>query len=55
MQQTDVRAQDAERYLLALEAINYSIYDWNIETGAVDHPPLRTDVRRLWAEAGARR
>ena len=46
----DVQALDAERYLLALAAINLSVYDWNIETGAVDHPPLGRDVRRLWAE-----
>jgi signal transduction histidine kinase/FixJ family two-component response regulator len=39
---------DVQRYLLALEAINYGIYDWNIETGAVDHPALRTDVRHEW-------
>jgi signal transduction histidine kinase/DNA-binding response OmpR family regulator len=46
----DVQAQDAERYMLALAAINLSVYDWNIETGAVTHPPLGREVRRLWAE-----
>jgi signal transduction histidine kinase/DNA-binding response OmpR family regulator len=45
-----VAAQDAERYLLALAAINLSVYDWNIETGAVDHPPLGHAIRRRWAE-----
>src|ERR1700725_11747 len=47
---TGVAAQDAERYLLALAAINLSVYDWNIETGAVDHPPLGHAIRRRWAE-----
>jgi signal transduction histidine kinase/CheY-like chemotaxis protein/HPt (histidine-containing phosphotransfer) domain-containing protein len=45
-----VEAQDAERYLLALAAINLSVYDWNIETGVVDHPPLGREMRRQWAE-----
>ena len=45
-----VAAQDAERYLLALAAINLSVYDWNIETDVVDHPPLGREFRRRWAE-----
>ncbi len=45
-----VKADDAERYMLALAAINLSVYDWNVETGAVTHPPLGREVRRLWAE-----
>lgn len=45
-----VLAQDAERYLLALVAINLSVYDWNVETGAVEHPPVGAEVHRLWAE-----
>jgi signal transduction histidine kinase/CheY-like chemotaxis protein len=45
-----VPAQDAERYLLALAAINLSVYDWNIETGIVDYPPLGREIRRRWAE-----
>ena len=31
-------------------AINLSVYDWNIETGAIDRPPLGLEVRRLCAE-----
>ncbi len=45
-----VDPQDAERYLLALAAINLSVYDWNIETGTIEHPPLGREVRRRWAE-----
>jgi signal transduction histidine kinase/CheY-like chemotaxis protein/HPt (histidine-containing phosphotransfer) domain-containing protein len=44
-----VGEDDAERYLLALAAINLSVYDWNIETGTIEHPPLGQDVRRHWA------
>jgi signal transduction histidine kinase len=47
---TGVPAEDAERYLLALAAINLSVYDWNIETGAVTHPPLGSEIRQRWAE-----
>jgi signal transduction histidine kinase/CheY-like chemotaxis protein/HPt (histidine-containing phosphotransfer) domain-containing protein len=46
----DVPARDAERYLLALAALNLSVYDWNIETGAVEHPPVGREALRLWAE-----
>jgi signal transduction histidine kinase/DNA-binding response OmpR family regulator len=45
-----VRPEDAERYLLALAAINLSVYDWNIDTGVIDHPPLGREIRRRWAE-----
>jgi len=47
---TGVPAEDAERYLLALAAIDLSVYDWNIETGAVNHPPLGREIRQRWAE-----
>jgi signal transduction histidine kinase/DNA-binding response OmpR family regulator len=43
-------AEDVERYILALAAINLSVYDWNIETGVIDRPPLGRQVRHLWAE-----
>jgi signal transduction histidine kinase/HPt (histidine-containing phosphotransfer) domain-containing protein/ActR/RegA family two-component response regulator len=45
-----VPAEDAERYLLALAAINLSVYDWNIETGRIEHPLLGQEVRRRWVE-----
>jgi signal transduction histidine kinase/DNA-binding response OmpR family regulator len=46
----NVPAEDVERYVLALAAINLSVYDWNIETGVVDRPPLGREVRQLWAD-----
>ena len=46
-----VPAEDVERYVLALAAINLSIYDWNIETGVIDRPPLGREVQQLWADA----
>ena len=45
-----VEPEDAERYLLALAAINLSVYDWDIETGTIEHPPLGREVRQRWAE-----
>ncbi len=43
-------ARDAERYLLALASTDHSVYDWNIATGVVEHPPLRPETRRRWTE-----
>lgn len=45
-----VQPADAERFVLALAAINLSVYDWNIETGMIDRPPLGRDVQRLRAQ-----
>jgi signal transduction histidine kinase/HPt (histidine-containing phosphotransfer) domain-containing protein len=43
-------SDDIERYRLALAAINLSVYDWNIETGVIERPPLGHDVERLPTE-----
>lgn len=45
-----VQPADAERFVLALAAINLSVYDWNIETGMIDRPRLGRDVQRLRAQ-----
>jgi hypothetical protein len=42
--------RDAACYLLASAAINLGVYDWTIESGAVEHPPLGRQIRRRWAE-----
>ena len=42
--------EDGERHRLALAAINLTVYDWNLETGEIDRPPLGHEVRRLQAE-----
>ena len=44
-----IQPADAERFVLALAAINLSVYDWNIETGMIDRPSLGRDVQRLRA------
>jgi PAS domain S-box-containing protein len=36
---SDDRAPTEERYALAMESINYGVYDWNIETGQVYFSP----------------
>src|SRR6185437_1545906 len=46
--QPDRDAWCVEHYMLALEAINYSIYEWNIETGEFHRPPLRKPVQHRW-------
>jgi signal transduction histidine kinase/CheY-like chemotaxis protein/HPt (histidine-containing phosphotransfer) domain-containing protein len=43
-------SDDIQRYRLALAAINLSVYDWNIETGVIERPPLGRDVERLPTE-----
>src|SRR5689334_20816254 len=45
----DRYAWDAERYLLALASTNHSVYDWDIDTGAVEHPPPRPTMPERWA------
>ena len=45
----DRHAWDAERYLLALASTNHSVYDWNIDTGGVEHPPPRPTMPERWA------
>ena len=45
----EFRATDAERYALALAAINLSVYDWNLETGVINRPPLGREVKRIWS------
>jgi signal transduction histidine kinase/DNA-binding response OmpR family regulator len=45
----DRHAWDAERYLLALASTNHSVYDWNIDTGAVEHPPPQPTMQEGWA------
>jgi signal transduction histidine kinase len=47
---TDVTTQDAERYLLALAAINLSVYDWNIETGVIHRPPPGVGAPLQWVK-----
>ena len=42
------QAWDAERYLLALASTNHSVYDWNIETGVVEHPPPGPTMQDRW-------
>ena len=42
-------AWDAERYLIALASTNHSVYDWNIDTGAVEHPAPRPTMQERWA------
>jgi hypothetical protein len=33
--------QSEDRYALAMESINESVYDWDVESGAVSRPPAQ--------------
>jgi PAS domain S-box-containing protein len=41
---------DEERYALAMESINYGMYDWNIETDAIHYSPALRVILGLSAE-----
>ena len=42
-----------ERFALALEAINESVYDWDVRTGAFEHLPLPHTSMRRWVDEPA--
>ena len=42
-----------ERFALALEAINESVYDWNVRTGDFEHLPLHHTSMRRWVDEPA--
>ena len=42
-----------ERFALALEAINESVYDWDVRTGAFEHLPLPHTSMRRWGDEPA--
>lgn len=42
-----------ERFALALEAINESVYDWDVRTGAFEHLPLPDTSMRRWVDEPA--
>ena len=44
------RAPSEERYALALESINYGVYDWNLETGEAYFSPALRIMLGLSAE-----
>jgi PAS domain S-box-containing protein len=41
---SDDHARNEERYALAIESINYGVYDWNIEAGVVHYSPVLRDM-----------